>query len=462
MTFHATFAQLIETLGAVPLNLEDSPLETTVTGLTTDTRELRPGAVFLALRGENFDGHQFIKQAIEKGAIATIIDTPQDLNIPQFQVPNTLKAYQALGHWWRQQFRIPIIAITGSVGKTTTKELIAAVLSTAGKVLKTEANYNNEIGVPKTLLGLTSDHDYAVIEMGMRGRGEIAELAQIAQPDIAVITNVGTAHIGRLGSREAIAEAKCELLAEMPETSLAILNADLPLLMSTSQKVWQGNLITYGLSAGDLQGCLRNAQTLEVEGEFYPLPLPGEHNALNYLAVVAIARHLNLDIEPLKQGITVNLPEGRAQKITLANDIVLLDETYNAGPESMAAALKLLANTPGERHIAVLGPMKELGDHAEALHREIGELVATLKLDQLLILDTGFEGDALAQGAQGIPTQQFERHGALIDYLVDGGEGCDSLQPTFGDRILFKASNSVGLSQVVAGLQSKLVKESET
>ncbi len=458
MTFQATFAQLLDTLQATPLHLQDSLRQTPVTGLTTDTRELKAGSIFLALRGESFDGHRFIQQAVEKGAIATIVDTPVDLNVPQLQVKDTLAAYQALSRWWRQQFKIPIIAITGSVGKTTTKELIAAVLSTAGHVLKTEANYNNEIGVPKTLLGLTSDHDYAVIEMGMRGRGEIAELAQIAQPDIAVITNVGTAHIGRLGSREAIAEAKCELLAEMPSTSKAILNADLPLLMSTASKVWQGDTTTYGLTTGDLHGRLQDAHTLAIDGESYPLPLEGEHNALNYLAAVAIARHLKLDPTPLKQGITVNLPGGRAQKFTLPNDIMLLDETYNAGPESMAAALKLLANTPGQRHIAVLGPMKELGDHAEVLHREIGALVQTLNLDQLLILDQGFEGNALAAGAPAIPTQQFGSHEALIDYLekeVTPNEGSPS---NHGDRILFKASNSVGLSRVVAGLKDRLAK----
>jgi UDP-N-acetylmuramoyl-tripeptide--D-alanyl-D-alanine ligase len=187
---------------------------------------------------------------------------------------------------------------------------------------------------------------------------------------------------------------------------------------------------------------------VQVNGEAYPLPLPGEHNALNYLAAIAIAQHLHLDLSPLKQRLTVNLPGGRAQTITLANDIVLLDETYNAGPESMAAALKLLVKTPGQRHIAVLGPMKELGDHAEALHREIGMLVETLQLDQLLILDQGPEGDALAQDVTSVATQQFETHGALVDYLEQGLRS--------GDRVLFKASNSVGLSRVVECLRARL------
>lgn len=444
MTFHTSLAQLIQILKAQVINIEAGNLSP-VAGITTDSRSVQAGEVFLALSGDNFDGHQFIQQAMAKGAIAAIVDHPVDAHIPQLQVPNTLKAYQTLGQWWRQQFNIPIIAITGSVGKTTTKELIAAVLGTVGSVLKTEANYNNEIGVPKTLLGLSADHRFAVVEMGMRGPGEIAELARIAQPDIGVITNVGTAHIGRLGSREAIARAKCELLAEMPATSLAILNADNPLLMETAQTVWCSNLITYGLTAGDLRGQLSAAQTLEVDGRPFPLPLPGEHNALNFLAALAIARYLQLDLAPLQQGIIVDLPGGRAQRLTLANDVVILDETYNAGLESMIAALKLLATTPGQRRIAVLGPMKELGEHGPELHRQVGAMVQSLNLDQLLILDAGPDGTAIAAGTTSVPTQQFTDHDALVNHLA--------VNMQKGDRLLFKASHSVGLDRVVAVLK---------
>ncbi len=446
MTFQAPLNQLIELLQATPLHLPDG--STLASGISTDTRALQPGQLFLALRGEHFDGHRFIEQAIALGAVAAIVDTPHPQNLPQILVPDTLQAYQTLGRWWREQFAIPVIAITGSVGKTTTKELIAAALQKVGPVLKTEANFNNEIGVPKTLLNLTSDHAFAVIEMGMRGRGEIATLAQIARPDIAVITNVGTAHIGRLGSREAIAQAKCELLAEMPATSQAILNADHPLLPDTARQVWSGKTLAYGLTAGDLRGTLRNDSTLEVDGIHYTLPLVGRHNALNFLAVIALFRALGLDDTPIRTGLAVRLPEGRAQQHQLPQDILLLDESYNAGPESMAAALKLLAETPGKRHIAVLGPMKELGDYATSLHQEVGQLVETLQMDALYILDAGPEGTAIAQGTQTVPTQQFADHHSLICHLKD------SLQA--GDRLLFKASHSVGLDQVVqAVMQSQ-------
>lgn len=444
MTLQAPLTQLIELLSAETLHIPSPVTAQQVQGVNTDTRRLKPDEIFLALSGETFDGHRFAEQAVQEGAIAAIVDHPLDASIPQLVVKNTLAAYQRLGQWWRQQFKIPIIAITGSVGKTTTKELIAAVLGTAGLVLKTEANYNNEIGVPKTLLGLTPNHDYAVVEMGMRGPGEIAELAQIAQPTIGVITNVGTAHIGRLGSREAIANAKCELLAQMPAESLAVLNADNPLLLETAKTVWKGLQITYGLEAGDLRGQWVEPQTLQVEGTAFPLPLPGKHNALNYLAAFAIARHLDLDLTPLQQGISLQLPTGRARKLTLANDVVILDETYNAGLESMQAALHLLAQTPGQRRIAVLGPMKELGNYAPELHRQVGNLVQQLNIDQLLILDTGPEGTALATGATATPTKQFAEHQALIDYLDQ------HIQP--GDRLLCKASHSVGLDRIVAHL----------
>ncbi len=425
------------------------PDSTPVRRITTDTRSLQPGEVFVALRGENFDGHQFLQTAVNQGAIALIVETADpSLKVPQLVVENSLTAYQKIGRWWRDRFDIPVIGITGSVGKTTTKELIAAVLAHHGQVLKTQKNYNNEIGVPKTLLGLEPYHDFAAIEMAMRARGEIAELTEIAWPTVGLITNVGTAHIGRLGSEQAIAEAKCELLATMSPDSIALLNADNERLMRTAATVWQGETLTYGLENGDLQGKLLDPRTLEVEGHRFPLPLPGQHNASNFLAALAIAKILNLDVTPLTQGITVNLPGGRSRSYRVGDDILLLDETYNAGLESMLAGLTLLKETPGKRHIAVLGTMKELGAQSLRLHRQVGEKASELALDGLLILIDDPEARAIVTGASGVPTECFETHTELIGRLLE------SLRP--GDRVLFKASNSVGLSRVVTEVRDRM------
>ncbi|ACB53772.1 UDP-N-acetylmuramoylalanyl-D-glutamate--2,6-diaminopimelate--D-alanyl-D-alanine ligase [Crocosphaera subtropica ATCC 51142] len=418
--------------------------------INTDTRNITENDIFLALKGDKFDGHLFAEKAIDKGAIALILNHKISVNstkkIPQIIVKDTLIAYQEIANWWRNKVKIPIIGITGSVGKTTTKELISAVLGVYGKVHKTQANYNNEIGVPKTLLAITTSDDYAVIEMAMRARGEIALLSQIACPTIGIITNVGTAHIGRLGSREAIAEAKCELLAEMPTDSIAILNHDDQRLMETAAKVWQGKTITYGLEGGDITGKVLENQILRVKGMDFPLPLPGRHNALNYLAALAVTQQLNLDWHPLIQGVTVNLPQGRSQQYSLENDIILLDETYNAGLESMKAALQLLKDTPGKRHLAVLGTMKELGDASAQLHQEVGETAETLGIDGLYILVDDPEAQAIAQGVKTVETECFPTHEQLIQRLTE------IIKP--GDRILFKASNSVGLNRVVEAVHN--------
>ena len=455
MVCRVSIAQLAEIL-TVPLPaVPEGVLTALGTGIATDTRTLEGGEVFLALRGDNFDGHQFVAKARDLGAIAAIVDRDWQEELPDFpllRVDDTLKAYQSIAAWWRDQFSIPIVAVTGSVGKTTVKELIAAVLSTRGNVLKTQYNYNNEIGVPKTLLELSSSHNYAVIEMGMRGLGEIALLSQIARPSIAVITNVGTAHIGRLGSEEAIAVAKCELLAEMPAESIAILNQDHQRLMASAAKVWQGKTLTYGLEGGDLCGELLNNDTILLDGMELPLPLPGRHNAVNYLAALAVGKVLGIDWEVLKQGLSVQLPDGRARRYDLPQDIVILDETYNAGLESMLAGLRLLADTPGKRRIAVLGTMKELGDRAIEFHRQVGRAARDLHLDALFVFADFEEAAAMAAGAAGLPFVQVEdiaRENSredlarlLIEFV------------TPGDRILFKASHSVELNRVVENFRA--------
>ena len=429
-------------------NQEDGPQ---VQGVSTDSRHLTTGDVFVALRGERFDGHGFVEAALEKGAIAAIVDpafkpSPALLNQSQMallQVPDTLSAYQQLGAAWRQRFAGPVVAITGSVGKTTTKELIAAVLACpkgSDTVLKTEANYNNEIGVPKTLLQLQDQHRFAVVEMGMRGLGEIELLSRLAQPDVAVITNVGTAHIERLGSEAAIAQAKCELLLHLKPEGVAILNHDNPLLMAQAPQVWSGKTVTFGFEGGDVCGQLLDATTMQVDGHRFQLPLPGRHNALNFLATLAVAQVLGIDWGMLTQ-LSLELPSGRAQRYELPQDVVLLDETYNAGLESMGAALQLLADQPGQRRIAVLGTMKELGDRSLEFHRRVGEQVAQLQLDALLILADPAEADALEGGAKGVATRQFSTAEQLQSHLAT------LVKP--GDRLLFKASRAVALDKVV-------------
>ncbi len=469
MSFSATLGQLVNVLQPGTPDLLNavlpSTLDSPVTNVVTDTRILQPGNVFVALRGDRFNGHDFLNMAYQQGAIAAIVDEQfvhtladkSQVSLPLLPVTDTLQAYQTIAHWWRNQFTIPVVAITGSVGKTTTKELIAAVLGTAGHVLKSQANFNNEIGVPKTLLELDSSHDVAVVEMGMRAAGEIALLCKIACPDVAVITNVGTAHIGRLGSEHAIAQAKCELLQTMPSQGVAILNHDCSLLTSVAATVWQGKMFTYGLQGGDLQGEYYpsdrvdgSGETLVVDGVSFPLPLPGQHNALNYLAALAVARVLGIDWSPLTQGITVEMPTGRSRRYLLADDIILLDETYNAGLESMIAALHLLAQLPGKRHIAVLGTMKELGQQSAALHYRVGSTAQQLGLDGILLLVDEPATTAIADGAHGLPIieQFYGTSDATCSALVQRLK--DLIQP--GDRLLFKASNSVGMNRIVNAL----------
>jgi UDP-N-acetylmuramoyl-tripeptide--D-alanyl-D-alanine ligase len=440
MACRVSLENLVEILGATPVNLT-AALPQQAIGIVTDSRSLQLGEVFLALRGDRFDGHGFVPAAIQQGAIAAIVDRAEVPNLPLLVVKDTLQAYQTIAGWWRNQFKIPVIAITGSVGKTTTKELVAAVLATQGFVLKTQANYNNEIGVPKTLLELEPEHNFAVIEMGMRASGEIALLTQIARPDIALITNVGTAHIGRLGSEQAIANAKCEMLQQLQPTGIAILNHDNDRLIQTAAGVWQGKTLTYGLEGGDLQGSLVNATTLRVENTDFTLPLPGRHNALNYLAALAVAKILQIDWRGIAQGLSVEMPKGRSHRWELPNDIVILDETYNAGLESMIASLHLLAETPGKRHIAVLGTMKELGDRSPEFHHQVGRMARQLNLDALLILADAAESQAMAAGADTLLTEQCSSPAEVVTRLRE------SVQP--GDRILFKASRAVGLDQVV-------------
>jgi UDP-N-acetylmuramoyl-tripeptide--D-alanyl-D-alanine ligase len=344
-----------------------------------------------------------------------------------------------------------VIAVTGSAGKTTTKEIISTLLNCyvqpTRQVHKSLDNHNNDIGVAQTLLAIAPEqHDFAVVEMAMRGTGEIARLARTAQPTVSVITNVGTAHVGRLGSREAIAKAKCELLAEMPTDGIAVLNAEDGLLMETASMIWHGKTLTYGLGTGDVCGAIIGTK-LQVGDLSWELPLPGRHNALNFLAGLAVLKALALDWQPTTQGIdTIELPFGRAQVHYLPQNVVILDETYNASPEATIAALRLLAETPARRRWAVLGTMKELGEMSAQLHAQVGQEVRALGVNCLVVLTDG-EADAIIAGAgQGLSMiVGCTSHAEITQMLLQ------KVAP--GDLLLFKASRSVGMDRVVKEFQ---------
>ncbi|MCS6958582.1 MAG: UDP-N-acetylmuramoyl-tripeptide--D-alanyl-D-alanine ligase [Pseudanabaenaceae cyanobacterium SKYGB_i_bin29] len=420
-----------------------------IVAINTDSRTLQPGQVFVALRGARFDGHDFVPQAIDRGAVVAIVEN--DLpGYPCLVVENTLLAYQRIARWWRQKSNITVIGVTGSAGKTTTKELISKLLGfycPPGKTVHySHANFNNDIGVAKTLLEIKPDrHQFAVIEMAMRGQGEIDRLSSIALPDVAVITNIGTAHIGRLGSKAAIAKAKCEILQHLQGT--AVLNGEDELLLSTAKSTWGGKTITYGIDRGDIRG--------EVQGDYitvdtltWKLPLPGRHNALNFLAGISVLYALNLDPRiSTTAPLELTLPQGRTNLITLSNGIKVLDETYNASPEAVVASLHLLQSIPG-RHWAVLGTMKELGEYSPQLHRWVGEEINKLGIYGLVIL-ADEDTKEIFHAATNIP-QKFacSTQTEILQLLHQ------ETQP--GDVILCKASRSIGLDQLVAQLQQSM------
>jgi UDP-N-acetylmuramoyl-tripeptide--D-alanyl-D-alanine ligase len=458
MTCICTISQAIATTSATVNNIdENTQINTEIRGVISDSRKLKSGELFVALTGENFDGHGFVAQAIAQGAVAAIVshewaNSVAAKGLPLLAVDDTVSAYQDLARWWRSQFVHPVISVTGSVGKTTTKEIIASMLASYvapdKQVHKSLANHNNDIGVAQTLLAIAPElHDFVVVEMGMRGLGEIARLAKTALPTVSVITNVGTAHIGRLGSREAIAQAKCELLVETPADGTVILNANDPLLLETARKVWHGKTITYGLGVGDVNGELIGQQ-LQVEGLTWELPLPGRHNALNFLAGLAVLKALDLDWNQTTQGLTkLDLPFGRAQLYQLAQDVTILDETYNASPEGMIAALRQLADMPAKRHWAVLGTMKELGEMSTQLHNQVGTAISNFGIEGAIILADG-EAEAILAGANGslkyaIACQSYQE---ITETLLQKIES--------GDRILFKASRSVGMDRVVEAFRN--------
>ena len=426
----------------------DQPVGT----ICTDSRQLKAGNFFVPLVGERFDGHRFLEQLPALGGQGAVVSLDWTAPLPSgllhWRVDDTLAAYQQLALLHRRQLGLPLVAVTGSAGKTTTRELIRAVLAPLGAIQASDGNNNNDIGVPLTVLGAGSDHAALVIEMGMRGPGEIARLSRCTEPDVAVITNIGTAHIGRLGSREAIATAKCEITAALHPQGVVVIPAGDPLLEQALAAVWQGRVLRVRLEddpdiTADLIGAARNDRLL-LDQASIPLPLDGRHNARNLLLALAVGSHLGVDPASAAQ-LHVNIPGGRNRRLQQGG-LTLLDETYNASPEAVLAALDLLADQPGRR-FAVLGTMLELGDRSIELHQQVAARAAALKLDGVVLVDGGDEGQAMANVASGLDRLALVATPEAA--AVPLGQWLQA-----GDVVLLKASRGVALERLIPLLPS--------
>ncbi|MDH3830595.1 MAG: UDP-N-acetylmuramoyl-tripeptide--D-alanyl-D-alanine ligase, partial [Gammaproteobacteria bacterium] len=349
------------------------------TGVSTDTRQLQPGALFFALQGPNFDGHGFIETARAQGAIAAAVAHPCESALPQIEVADTRLALGSLSAHWRQQFTLPVVGITGSNGKTTVRAMTAAILSQCGDTLATQGNLNNDIGLPLTLARLAADHRFAVLEMGANHPGEIDYLAGLAQPTIAIVTNAGPAHLEGFGDLQGVARAKGELFARLGKDGVAVINAD-----DTFAPLWRElaahcRIVEFGLQGadvtadwqGDASGSDVQLHTAAGNIELR-LALPGRHNVMNALAASAAALAAGAGLDAVKAGLeTLSQVAGRFNVHSLPGDITLIDDTYNANPESLQVALDVLALAPGDSWL-VLGDMGELGADAAALHSAAG------------------------------------------------------------------------------------------
>ena len=418
----------------------------------TDSRQLQPGDFFVPLVGERFDGHHFLAQLPEHKVQAAVVSRswtePLPSGLLHWRVDDTLLAYQQLALLHRRALAKPLVAVTGSAGKTTTRELIRAALAPLGAIQASEGNNNNDVGVPLTVLGSTAADAALVIEMGMRGPGEIERLSRCTEPDLAVITNIGTAHIGRLGSREAIAAAKCEITAGLHPKGTVVIPAGDPLLESALAAVWSGRVLRVRLAddpevEADLVGDVNGDQLL-IGADRLPLQLEGRHNARNLLLAVAVADQLGVSRKAL-QAMQVTVPGGRNRRLQQGG-LTLLDETYNASPEAVLAALDLLAAQPGRR-FAVLGTMLELGDRSLELHQEVAARAVQLGLDGLVLVDGGEEGKAMAEVAAPLP------HLQLVSHPEDAAAPLAAWLNS-GDVLLLKASRGVALERLIPLLPS--------
>ena len=429
------------------------------TGLTTDSRAVKAGELFVAFSGETFDGHNYCAKAVELGATGVLVSKdveglPEDVAV--FKVSNTLKAFQEIARAYRRSFAdLKVFAITGSNGKTSTKDLLAACLGAKYNVVKTQGNFNNEIGLPKTLLNITADTDIAVVEMGMRGLGQIAELCEIAEPDSGLISNVGETHMELLGSMENIGKAKGEIVENLPANGFAVLNGDNEYVVAAASKT-KAKVVFFGLSeACDYRGsdivttglgttftCTEKATGKAVQVK---LQLIGEHNVYNALSAIAGAACYGVALEESVKALATARLTGSRQEIIYIGDITFINDAYNASPASMEAALKTLAEAKkaakNARTIAVLADMLELGAISEDGHRRVGKWAVENGTD--FILTYGDEAAYIADEAKKL--------GGNVQHCADRHEAANVLRTiaNAGDIILLKGSHSMQVDKML-------------
>jgi UDP-N-acetylmuramoyl-tripeptide--D-alanyl-D-alanine ligase len=433
--------------------------------VNTDTRKLQAGDLFVALKGDNFDAHDFVRRAGSLGAVGAIVAHPVESELPQIVVPpengGTLAALQRYAASWRADFRMPVVAVTGSNGKTTTKQMLAAIFAAHGPVLATDGNLNNHIGVPLTLLRLRAEHRTAVVEMGANHPGEIAALAAIAKPDIGIVTQAGDAHLEGFGTREGVARAKGELFAALGGGGIAVINRDDAYYPLWQQMAGSASAISFGLheqadvcalsvtpEPADAPLAMRFELRAPGGRVTVRLPLPGRHNVANALAAAAGAIAVGMDLTQIAAGLAqVHGVSGRVSWKSSREGARLIDDTYNANPTSMGAALELLAGLGGER-IAVLGDMGELGPESARLHFEVGRKARALGIDALFAL-----GKLARESAGGFGEQA--RHFESVEDLAA------ALRPRLatGVTVLVKGSRSARMERVVAALTNEEVAE---
>lgn len=424
------------------------------TSVGIDSRTIQPGQLFVAIAGENFDGHDFVQQALQQGAVAALVEKPSPAQ-PSVQVANTRLALGQMAQHWLSHFQVPIVALTGSNGKTTVKEMLAAILvahtGDAEQVLATQGNLNNDLGMPLTALRLRNQHRFAVLEMGMNHPGEIHYMSDLAKPDVALVNNVGSAHIGLLGSLQAIANAKGEIFDGLKQAGKAVINADDAFAQQWLKQTQSHTQITFALhQPADVTADYELHNTGSLMQLFTPvgqiefsIQVPGLHNVANALAAASLALALDIPLSAIAQGLSqFNGVAGRLRHLPGIHHTSLIDDTYNANPSSMKAAIDVLAKQTGRR-LMVMGDMAELGDMAVQLHREIGEYARQQGVNHLFTLGS------LSQSASsgfGAGAQHFSELPDLLNVLHQ--------QLQQGDVILIKGSRSARMERVTQALQS--------